>query len=83
MKVLTVGTTIPILFFMSPKEDYVLITSLFVYVDFVVDICNLSIPVRLEHVMELFGDGRFFFYGTYEGSDVYGTDQCKQSYVLL
>ena len=82
MKVLTVGTTIPILFFMSPKVDYVLITSLFVCI-FVDDICNLSIPVRLEYVMELFGGKRFFFYGTFEGSDVYGTDQCKQSYVLL
>ena len=33
--------------------------------------------------MELFGGKRFLFYGTCEGSDVYGTDQCKQSYILL
>lgn len=42
--------------FMSPKVDYVLITSLFVCKILPSRICGDTAPLRLEHVTELFGE---------------------------
>lgn len=42
--------------------------------------------MRLEYVMELFGNGRFLFAFSRDDldwRDVYGTDSCKSAYFLL